>query len=131
MTAEELARQIKNGPAKVIVCCEKTVGVAEKAAQLCGLGVDKVLLLKSRNAPGGEQKEDSLRDVKKSGPEILKDGGGEMDWKKITDSRLLKTACILLLYSSGTTGVPKGECLHMHRDHSLRGNTIRGPTYPL
>jgi len=34
--------------------------------------------------------------------------GEELTWGRITDPEELKTSLIVLLYSSGTTGVPKG-----------------------
>jgi 4-coumarate--CoA ligase len=34
---------------------------------------------------------------------------GKLDWERITDQKTLDKSLICLLYSSGTTGVPKGS----------------------
>jgi 4-coumarate--CoA ligase len=78
--------------------------VAVDAAKLCGLSLDRVLLLESD-----------------AGKWSLKAVGGGADcwtdqrltWQRVTDPHELEYSVINLLYSSGTTGVPKGtvsEC---------------------
>ena len=109
-TSGELARQIKQGRSSVVVCSEDCKDVAVKAAKECGVPLERVLILESM---GGKR---VLRDVEGRGRNLLEDGEREwrragqlMEWKKITDREVLRERVICLLYSSGTTGVPKGK----------------------
>ncbi|KAF2460313.1 4-coumarate-CoA ligase [Lineolata rhizophorae] len=97
-TAAELARQIKDGDSNVVICCQYTKDVAIAAAKECGLGLDRVLVLRSYPKM-------SLRSVE---GDLEMFGQGELDWERITDPQELKDRLICLLYSSGTTGIPKG-----------------------
>ncbi|OCT50470.1 putative acyl-coenzyme A synthetase [Cladophialophora carrionii] len=108
-TAGELARQIKQGRSSCIVCSEDCRDVAVKAAKDCGVPLSRVLVLESM---GGKR---ALRDVENKGRNWLDGGEDEwvrkgdlLDWERITHKQTLKERVICLLYSSGTTGVPKG-----------------------
>lgn len=98
-TASELSRQIKDGPANLIVCSRDVKDVAVEAAQSCGLALDKVLILESYP----ERKLESVTGEWKC---TL---GPELDWEVITDAEKLTNSLLCLLYSSGTTGLPKGQ----------------------
>ena len=79
-----------------------------EAARLCGLGLERVLVLDSREGRWG------LRSVAGDGRvgEVVWDGmreGERLSWERVTDETELADSVICLLYSSGTTGVPKGE----------------------
>jgi 4-coumarate--CoA ligase len=97
-TAAELARQIRQGQSTLIACSVDTKDVAIAAAKDCGIPLDRVLLLES-------SPERSLKDVK-DGKSCI--SHHELDWTRITDKVELENSVICLLYSSGTTGVPKG-----------------------
>lgn len=97
-TPEELARQLKLGRSKVLVCTPETKDVAEKGAALVGLRKEKVLVLSGGN-------EAHLTRVS-DGKNIV--GRDELDWERITDPTRLENSLTCLIYSSGTTGLPKG-----------------------
>lgn len=103
-TAPELARQVKQGEAKLLVCSGDVEEVAKEAAAMCGLSLDRVLVLESN---AGKR---SLRNLHAGAKCLLEaTDGKELDWRRITDRKELENSVICLLYSSGTTGIPKGE----------------------
>jgi hypothetical protein len=75
--------------------------VACRAAKDCGVDLSRVLIIKS-------SPEWSMRSVVEGGKMALP-SSGKMDWEKITDQKMLEESLICLLYSSGTTGIPKGK----------------------
>lgn len=98
-TAADLARQLKDGPGKVLICSHDVLPLALEAASLANLPKRNVLVLKSH-------------------PEVelaSADGSARCDfrhslmWNKITDLDVLENRTICILYSSGTTGLPKGK----------------------
>lgn len=105
-TASELGKQIVQAASRVLVTCEATRGVAVRAAEEAGWG---------RNGGGrvvvmSEGAEWGLRVVRESG-ELggnLVDEGDRLAWERITDPEVLENSLVVLIYSSGTTGLPKG-----------------------
>ncbi|KFX93069.1 hypothetical protein O988_07008 [Pseudogymnoascus sp. VKM F-3808] len=100
-TTAELARQITQGGSNLVVCSPDTQDVAVAAAKQCGVPLSRVLCLKS-------SPEWSLQTVV-DGQSCI--SNQKLDWKRITDKEELENSLVLLLYSSGTTGPPKGVLL--------------------
>ncbi|KAI1363951.1 hypothetical protein F5Y08DRAFT_329020 [Xylaria arbuscula] len=97
-TPDEFAYQLRQTDAKVIVCTPDLKETALAAAQKVGLAPRNILVY------GG------TKDL-----EFWEAGSGakvpisnqELDWKRITDPVELENSVICLLFSSGTTGLPK------------------------
>ncbi|KAK0385486.1 hypothetical protein NLU13_6666 [Sarocladium strictum] len=97
-TASELARQLRDGGARVLTCSKELQSVALKAAAEAGLPPSNVIILESY-------------------PEITLSNGDRsrvcdfrqsLDWELVTDPKALANRTACLVYSSGTTGLPKG-----------------------
>ncbi|PTB73871.1 acetyl-CoA synthetase-like protein [Trichoderma longibrachiatum ATCC 18648] len=97
-TVSDLTRQIKDGPGKVVVCSEDVKGVALSAARDAGLPARNVLVLKSYPEI----------QLKSADGETACDSKGSLDWRRITDPKELENSKACIVYSSGTTGLPKG-----------------------
>lgn len=97
-TAFELARQINLSNPKIMICSNQTRKVTEEAlAQSTVSRRPELLMMDSPNL-----------DIKnpRTGRSILT--SNLLEWKPITDPVELADRTSLLIYSSGTTGLPKG-----------------------
>lgn len=99
-TAAELARQIQQGGANLVICSTGLKDVAIEAAKMCRIGLDRVLVLDSTYQKW------SCKSVK-GNKSLFSDK--RLTWERVTDPVILENSIINLLYSSGTTGAPKGE----------------------
>lgn len=99
-TAPELERQIKQGEARLLICSPDLKDVAVEAAKACGLNLDRVLVLDSSHGAWSLKSIDGKVDCWTD---------QRLSWRRITDLEELENSIINLLYSSGTTGVPKGK----------------------
>lgn len=97
-TVADLARQISQGESRLIVCSHDTKRVAVEAAKICGVPISRILLLQSKPVPRLMTLDDGI--------DVISDH--ELDWKRITDQEQLESTLACLLYSSGTSGLPKG-----------------------
>ncbi|KAG9966462.1 acetyl-CoA synthetase-like protein, partial [Aureobasidium melanogenum] len=97
-TVEELVRQVRDGDAKVIVCSTDVKHLAKAAAESVGLPERNVIMLESTPEITLESIDGSVRC----------DFDQELDWRPITSPQELEMSKICMLYSSGTTGLPKG-----------------------
>jgi len=98
-TAPELSRQIKQGSSDLIFCSEDAKEVAIQAAKDCGVPLSRVLVLSS--TPW------SMTPIE--GNQTCLPSKGKLEWERIIDKEKLENTLICLLYSSGTTGIPKGK----------------------
>lgn len=107
-TAGELSKQIQGAQSKILVAAEATKETAIKAAEEAGWGANgggRVLLM-------SEGREWALQVIQKNGqlgPNLI-DLKDKLPWEKITDPYELENSLLILIYSSGTTGLPKGTC---------------------
>ncbi|KAI5250695.1 acetyl-CoA synthetase-like protein [Aureobasidium subglaciale] len=97
-TVGELIRQIQDGPAKIIICSADVKPLAEATATAVGLPKRNILVFESTPEIRLESIDGSVRC----------DFDKELAWKTITDPAELEKSRICMLYSSGTTGLPKG-----------------------
>jgi 4-coumarate--CoA ligase len=100
-TVSELARQISIGNSNLVICSEEHIEVAKEAAKQCNVPLDRVLVLFS----SPDRKLESLGTGKNA---VSSD---RLPWTTITDPVALKQSLITILWSSGTTGLPKGVML--------------------
>lgn len=97
-TVSELARQISTGNSNLVVCNTELKDIAIAAARQCKIPLDRVLLLES--SPSW-----TLSSIG-TNANIISDS--LLPWQRITDDKTLRDSLIVILWSSGTTGLPKG-----------------------
>ncbi|EXJ54850.1 uncharacterized protein A1O5_12916 [Cladophialophora psammophila CBS 110553] len=99
----ELVRQIEDSKPTLLVCSPECEARVVLAAQQCGIARGRILILDSTIPQGWK-----LISVTDRSDVLRWDGDKMYDWPHITDQRALEEVTICLLYSSGTTGLPKG-----------------------
>ncbi|KAI6371236.1 hypothetical protein MCOR25_004008 [Pyricularia grisea] len=125
-TPRELARQLLSSESKILCCVEAVKDVAVKAVEEAGWGRGgggRVLVM-------GEGREWTLKVVQADGSlgRNLIDENDLLPWQTITDRKTLADSFVIMIYSSGTTGLPKGVKLS-HRNlvaqASIAGDSLR------
>lgn len=96
----ELSRQIQQSKSRLVIATEDMAAVAIEAAQIAHVSRERILIL-------GSMPEQILSPVVDRMRNYLQETR-ELDWEKVTNDDVLTTRVVALLFSSGTTGVPKG-----------------------
>ncbi|KAF7190062.1 putative acyl-coenzyme A synthetase [Pseudocercospora fuligena] len=98
----ELIRQAQDGASRLLVgspeCQEKLLSVAKE----CGISTERVLVMDASSRKW------RLTAMSNGQCRLARAGGKQLDWPRITDQALLEETTTCLLFSSGTTGLPKG-----------------------
>lgn len=97
-TAFELARQVRLSRPKILICSEQSRKTAEEAISQSGLSNVRLVVMVS----------DKLDIVDARGGESIV-SRNKLQWQRITDPGVLEKTTACLIYSSGTTGIPKGK----------------------
>jgi acyl-CoA synthetase (AMP-forming)/AMP-acid ligase II len=100
-TVADLARQITVGTSRLLVCGSEHKGVATQAAKQCNLPLDRVLVLESSPSWSLTSLDGKVNAISNE----------KLKWNRITDPVALTKSLIVILWSSGTTGLPKGVML--------------------
>ncbi|KAJ9607983.1 hypothetical protein H2200_008062 [Cladophialophora chaetospira] len=100
-TVAELARQVNVGTSNLIICGSEHKDVATQAAKQCNLPLSRVLLLESSPSWSLKSLDGKINAISDQ----------KLKWSTITDPTTLKKSLVVILWSSGTTGLPKGVML--------------------
>ncbi|KAI9369301.1 hypothetical protein BJX61DRAFT_536522 [Aspergillus egyptiacus] len=108
LTTAEVTRQLTQSKSRLVITCSENKAKALEAARQNGIPPHRVLVLESM----GHKR--LLCDTVTPGKNYLH-RTAELEWERATDIETLENTTICLLYSSGTTGPPKGVMLsHMN-----------------
>ncbi|KAK5941238.1 hypothetical protein PMZ80_006515 [Knufia obscura] len=100
-TVAELARQITIGKSNLVICSAEHKDVVSQAAKQCNVPASRVLILESWPEHFLKSLDGSINAISSQ----------RLPWQRITDPAALKKSIITILWSSGTTGLPKGVSL--------------------
>ncbi|KAI3400605.1 hypothetical protein diail_2316 [Diaporthe ilicicola] len=105
-TAGELAYLVGLVEPRAIICDAHTAAVTREAARQLGFPADHLLLL--GDDPALELTAQGSRSRSPVGRRLELSPSRTLQWERITDPRELEDSIICILFSSGTTGLPKG-----------------------
>ncbi|KAI1815459.1 acetyl-CoA synthetase-like protein [Poronia punctata] len=97
-TPDEFAYQLRQTDAKIILCTPDLKQTALAAAQKVGLSPRNVVVYGGTKTVEFHEAESGA---------VVPISNQELDWRRITDPVELENSIICLLFSSGTTGLPK------------------------
>lgn len=97
-TVSELARQIEIGKSNLVICGPEHRDLVRQAAKQCGVSPSRILVAESWPSLSLKSLDGGLNAISDQ----------KLSWKAITDPEKLKKSTITILWSSGTTGLPKG-----------------------
>ena len=100
-TVADLSRQITIGTSRLLVCGSEHKELAIQAAKQSNLPLGRILVLESSPAWSLTSLDGKVN--------VISDQ--KLKWNRITDPTALKKSLIVILWSSGTTGLPKGVML--------------------
>ncbi|KAK5054516.1 hypothetical protein LTR84_001407 [Exophiala bonariae] len=100
-TVAELARQVTIGTSRLIICSAEFKELATQAAKQCNVPLNRILVLESSPFWSLSSLYGGINAISKE----------KLKWEKISDPGRLKRSLITILWSSGTTGLPKGVML--------------------
>lgn len=103
LTVSELTRQIQGSGSKTVIASDDLRDTASEAARTCGIPPERVLIIHPMGA-GARRALTSLGDPSRN----YLDETRELSWERMSDKKTLEDRTAALLYSSGTTGPPKG-----------------------
>lgn len=102
-TVGELVRQIKDCGATLLVCSEEFKERTVKAAEQCNIPLSRILILDDKTP-----KRWNLIDASTRKPVLDLIDGPMHEWHRMSSQKECHDATGCILYSSGTTGLPKG-----------------------
>lgn len=103
-TPKELAFQLNQVHAKLVFCTEETRTTAIAAVKLVNLPLSRIVVFSSGHHGGPSL---SLVEAHNSTP-VPFPPENHLPWTRITNPETLRDSIICILFSSGTTGTPKG-----------------------
>lgn len=101
LTVPELTRQIQGSGSRVVIASEDLRATATEAARTSGIPPERVLIMHPMSS---RRALTSLADPSQN----YLDETRELPWDRMADQKTLQDRTAALLYSSGTTGPPKG-----------------------
>lgn len=102
-TVAELTRQVKDADAKILLCTAEFKDRTIEAAKQCNIPLDRVLVIDSSTP-----KDWKLVSEKTKKNVLNLANGPKLEWLRFKEQKEMHDITGCLLYSSGTTGLPKG-----------------------